>query len=136
MSQIQAINQTIVSLNDRIHFLPKHVGKYFMQFESKMYYMADNYIKHYTGGYWEFYELSNGGFTIALDNAEPLIFSNPNNYFEAQLDSESASIVLTLMSLSELSFDYSRGSFAEKFHLLRNLALRHEKSTLIMQAID
>jgi len=128
---------------DRLDFLPKHIGNHFAQFENYIYKLADNHVAEYKGGYWEFYELSNGGFYMSLASEESFSFENPNNYCSMQqLDSETISIILNLYALSNFSMMlYQKGIDNDKpaigYHVLRDYAaLEHEHASIIMKAID
>ena len=49
---------------------------------------------------------------------------------------EAAGITVSLYALSELSFHYSKGPFADKYHLLRDFVLGHPDEQMIFRAID
>ena len=46
----------------RLEFLPKYVGDRFIIFENYVYSVMDRSSVDYNGGFWKFFELSNGGF--------------------------------------------------------------------------
>ena len=50
----------------RLAFLPRHFGRHFMQVESSIFGHMRNLCPDYTGGYWEFFDLSNGGCYVSV----------------------------------------------------------------------
>ncbi|MCG8382909.1 MAG: antirestriction protein [Gammaproteobacteria bacterium] len=132
----ETVTSKKIAETDRLNFLSRHLGKLCVEVEQYVYKLADMYVKDYNGGYWEFYELSNGGFYIAQNEAELIKFENQDNYFETVADANTIGMVLTLFTLSELSFKYPEGLLAEKFHLLRDYALDSEHGAIIAKAID
>lgn len=60
------ITTTICPIEERLNFLPKHTGYYFMQYESMVYDYMNAACNEYNGGLWGFYTLSNGGFLSRL----------------------------------------------------------------------
>jgi hypothetical protein len=89
----------------------------------------------YSGGYWTFHDLSNGGCFMAPRGPSLRIVA-PNG-FDETMEAESAGIVATLYALSVLSFKYPAVEvFATRFHQLRDFALDHAKAGAILEAID
>ena len=126
----------IVQPGNRLAFLPKHCGVFHLNFELGVYSIMDRACASYSGGLWDFFELSNGGFYIALDSAQAVHLIWPDNYFDASMSADAAGIGVSLMVLSNLSFQKDSARFAEKFHLLRDFALEHDEASLIFRFID
>jgi hypothetical protein len=59
-----------VSDDTRLHTLTRHFGIHMLALEDSVYYFMRQLAKDYRGGYWHFYELSNGGFYMRR-NASP-----------------------------------------------------------------
>jgi Antirestriction protein len=57
----------------------------------------------YSGGYWHFYELSNGGFYMAPE-CEPLLLRVEGNGYEGVMSSAAAGITACPFGFSHLSF--------------------------------
>lgn len=128
---MNTIQKTIVPENKRPDFLPSKLPTGFMQFESLAYAVADKLCESYSGGYWEFVDLSNGGFFMypqISDNGKLTI--SCDNYFEGELDEEVAGIVFTLYAVSSIDHDM--------YHLLLDYAqtLPSEVRQQIFAAID
>jgi hypothetical protein len=88
----------------------------------------------YQGGYWHFYELSNGGFYMA-PTLERLHVVSPNG-FEGTLSAEAAGITACLFTFSHLSFVINSDIFAEHYHQLLPFAIEHAEASLILGATD
>jgi hypothetical protein len=51
---------------ERMNTLPTHFGRHLLNVENATYAWLRELSEEYSGGYWHFYELSNGGFYMAL----------------------------------------------------------------------
>jgi hypothetical protein len=136
----EQIARRMVPEADRIEFLPKHTGSRFLQFEQLVYHFADTQ-SDYTGGYWEFYELSNDGWYIApkLDGA--LRFECPNG-FAGELSADAAGIALSLLGVNALLWSVHEKDpplglkLTEAFYALRDYAAQHQEGAAIFGVID
>ncbi len=50
-----SIVATVVKNNERLAFLPKYFGRYYLTGEAIVYSFMTKLSNTYTGGYWEFY---------------------------------------------------------------------------------
>ena len=128
--------------SERLDFLPHYFGDACVAFENRLYAFAQFLLPEYTGGYWSFHHLSNNGFLSALerDKASTLLLVSPNG-FNARMDAVAASIVVNLMTMSDLSFALQHqpslcAQVSRLFHALRDYALEHPKVNDILAAID
>lgn len=128
------ITARLIPQNERLNTLPRHFGRHMVRFEMRVYDLMDTFAKEYRGGFWNFYDLSNGGFYMA-PAIETLSLSIPNG-FEGRMSGDAAGIVVCLFAYSFLSFDYPIAVFGDHFHWLRAFALDHKESRMIFQAID
>ena len=134
------ISKTQCALGQRLYFLPQYLGRAHAVFQNRLFYLAKQLLEPYDGGYWEFYHLSNGGFVMALDNDDTITVNSPNGS-TAEVDAETASIVVCLMTLSDLSFALQADSdelhkVITNFHVLREFALEHPSNNTILKLID
>ena len=134
-----SIIATVVQDEDRLAFLPRHFGRHMLTVERSIYSQFANLCPSYRGGYWEFYDLSNGGCYLApSDEAYSLV--HEGNYFDAIVSGDAAGIIVSLFSFSHLSFileeDPLGARIANYFHLLRDFASTHPEAELIYRAID
>ena len=108
-----------------------------MRVEPAIFNIAGRLSADYTGGLWEFYALSNGGFYMAPKTDEPFDVHCENG-FEGRLSACAFGITVCLYAFSHLSF--KGGPFAEtcaeQYHLLRQHMLDHRESQSILAAID
>ena len=134
------ISKTQCVIGQRLYFLPHYLGRAHAAFQNRLFYFAKQLLEPYDGGYWEFYHLSNGGFVMALDDDEAITVNSPNGS-SAAVDAETASIVVCLMTLSDLSFTLQVNSdelhkVITSFHALREFSLEHPSSNTILKLID
>lgn len=119
----------------RIHTLPHHFGRHMLIVEDAVYRWMRRLAPEYSGGYWHFYELSNGGFYMAPD-CEPLLLRVEGNGYEGFMSSAAAGITACLFSFSHLSFRIPSEVMSSHFHQLRDFALEHPEAGAILAAID
>lgn len=138
----EPVTATRVPENRRLRALPNHFGRHMMLVESKVFDHIRLLDKDYTGGFWDFYELSNGGFFMrpagekqhAIGRAD---IGWPENGYTGTMSSEAAGITACLFALCDVSArvpDPDR--IADHFHLLRDYAADHAEAGEIFAAID
>ena len=109
-----------------------------MKLEPLIFNLTDHIADNYSGGYWDFYTLSNGGFYMSPCSDEPFNVSCENGH-EGRLSADAMGIVVCLYAYSHLSFSGQNGFdeiCAEHYHLLREFALDHDEAGGIFSAID
>ena len=120
----------------RIDTLPRHFGARMMTVEHSIYSFIREFVAEYKGAFWDFYELSNGGFYMA-PNSDPVKFSVHTNGFEGSLSADAAGITVCLFTFSHLSFQQpAEDVFSRHFYALREFALDHKEAGSIFAAID
>ncbi len=120
----------------RLGTLPRYFGHRLMMFESAVYGFMHQFAQDYRGGFWQFYELTNGGFFMAPDR-DSFRFSVDTNGYEGVLSANAAGLTVCLFTYSHLSFHDTRDDlFAEHFRRLREFALQHAEAVQIFAAID
>jgi hypothetical protein len=139
-SCINTTSQTIeareIANDERLQSLPRHFGRHMLTVESAVYAFMRRLANPYSGGYWAFFELSNGGFYMAPECDSELSVCVDGNGFEGTMSAEAAGITVCLFALSHLSFQIADESIAEHFHRLRDFALEHAEASVILAAID
>jgi hypothetical protein len=125
-----------VRISKRLETLPRHFGRNFLAVERSIFGTMRSVCPDYDGGYWEFWELSNGGFFMALPKSETYDLTIYANDFTGQLDGCSAGIVACLFVYSTLSFEPGMVRMADYFHWLRDYAAGLPTSETILAAID
>ena len=134
------ITRTLVPEGDRVMVSAGFFGDHFpLLVEPYVYTVARDIAEEYTGGYWDFYLLSNSGFYMSPSPDKRYSVSCPMNFFNGELSADALGIVACLTAYSHLSF-CSEQAFAREcsrqFHLLRTFACEHEEGTAILSAID
>lgn len=138
----QPITISTVADGQRLDFLSTNFGQYLMILgEELVYDWLRRHCDQYKRSYWNYYQLSNGGFYMAPDLAGRLRIEIPGNWYKRELSSDAAGIVATLYTLNQLADELVGTGVSEtlidRYHLLRNFALyKHAEANLIYDAID
>jgi Antirestriction protein len=128
---------SLIPEGERLEFLPRHFGLHMMVFERALYGQLRMLCSDYDGGFWDFYDLSNGGCYLAPSRPNGYRIIVSGNGFEGNLDADSTGIVATLFALSHSSMKFPQVErYAERFYQLRDFACLHPDGNLIMAAID
>jgi len=131
----RTVTSQMVSADARLNTLPQHFGKHLIKVEDAIYGWMRELATEYRGGFWHFYELSNGGFYMAPE-VEPLILHVDGNGYEGQMSADAAGITACLFALSHLSFQIADEVIGRHYHLLYEFAVDHAEAREILQAID
>ncbi|WP_419894716.1 antirestriction protein [Proteus faecis] len=111
--------------------------KGFATFEVVIFTIMGQFCEEYTGGYWEYCTLPNGGAFIYPDlDHEKLTLFNMHNGNEAVLSPEAAGVAVCLMLYSQWSFRTESEVLVERFYQLRDYAIKHPESSAIFHLID
>ena len=137
-TSLNLVTRELVPENQRMTVTEKLFGIHFpLQMEPVIYGITDRMATEYSGGYWEFYTLSNGGFYISPTGDE-VFHVTCDNMFEGDLSADALGIVATLYAYSHLSF--SNGRFARvsacHYHRLREYMFEHAEVKAILGATD
>jgi Antirestriction protein len=135
-AESQVITALQVSQERRIHTLPKHFGRHMLQVEHTAYGFMRELANQYAGGYWQYFELSNGGFYMAPQAEEGFDIKVDGNDFAGRLSADAAGITVCLFTYSHLSFQIHDERLSDHYHTLREYAYGHREATLIFAAID
>jgi hypothetical protein len=130
-----------VKLNEaqRINYTASHFGDNFpFRIEPFIFDIARNLSSDYHGGYWHFYDLSNGGFYMAPDSDTTFNVTCMNGY-EGTLSADAFGITTCLYAYSNLAFTDDvelADAVTEQYHLLREYLFKHPEAKSILAAID
>lgn len=119
--------------------LHRHFGATDILVESAVFSWMRVLSPDYSGGGWNFYTLSNGGFFMSPDDEDKLFEVRSPNGFSAEVSAQDAGITAMLFALGELAFDASeafQSLFSQHYHLLRDYVCDHDEKTIILQLID
>jgi hypothetical protein len=137
------ITRQRVADNQRVNHTAKIFGHNFpLRLEPFVYGITNQICPEYHGGFWDFWELSNGAFmmspSVGAADAGKLFSVSCENGFEGMLSADALGIVACLYSYSNLSF--GEDAFAEicavQYHLIREYMFGHVEVKSILRAID
>ena len=135
---LNLVTRELVPEDRRLAVVEKLFGMAFpMQIEPVVYGITERMADTYSGGYWDFYTLSNGGFYLSLSD-ESTYHVSCDNQFEGDLSADAISVTACLYAYSNLSFGH--GEFAREcarhYHLLREFMMDHAEVRAILGATD
>ena len=130
------ITARLIPLSEREGFLPRHAGGNFIRYEMLTYALMEKACEAYHGGFWNFFELSNGGFFMVPEMESPLDLVWHDNFFEGSMSAEAAGIGISLIAQSQMVFVTDSQRFSESFHKLREYAPDHKEAGSIFRFID
>ena len=134
----KSITNIIVPESERMAFVDKLFGiGDVIKLEPTVFTMAERLAPQYTGGYWQFHELGNGGFYMAPRFDTEFSISCENG-FEGKLSPDALGVAASMYAFSHLSFGDGRlaETCAEQYHLLREYVFEHPEAKAILRAID
>jgi hypothetical protein len=132
----QAIEARKVPDEKRLQMLPRHFGRHMLTVESAVYAFMRKLSIQYIGGYWTYFELSNGGCFLAPLGETPFPIVVEGNGFEGTMSAEASGITACLFAFSHLSYQIADERIANHYHQLRDFALGHAEASAILAAID
>lgn len=133
----KTITATLITGVERDLALPKFFGtRHALRGEMQTYNFLDLLSVDYTGGSWNYYSLSNGGFYMAPVNPAELNCAWSDNYFEGRMSADAAGITASLFAINMLANVTLEDRFSNLFYQLRDYAFSHPEAALIVRAID
>ncbi len=139
-STSEAFTVTRIRVDRRMAFLRRHIRgnmKDVITFENVVYDTMGRLCAAYRGGYWEFFDVSNGAFFMVPNGYASMDIEVDGNGFHGAMNPNAAGIVVTLMALSALACHRSENErFADGFHNLRDYVLTRDDREQILRAID
>ena len=127
---------SLVADAERLPALPRHFGSHLLEAETTIFSWLRELSPDYAGGYWHFYELSNGGFYMAPDLSERLRIEVIGNGYRGCLSADAAGITACLFAYSHLSFRYRTAVFGNHHAWLLDFAADHAEARSILAAVD
>ncbi|HMN44682.1 MAG TPA: antirestriction protein [Povalibacter sp.] len=135
MNLSQTIEAYPVPQSARLATLPAHFGQKMQIVEDRIYDFMRRFAHSYQGGWWQFYQLSNGGFYMSPPRGMYELRVDSNG-FGGHMSEDAAGITVCLFTFSHLSFEFPDETFAQHFHWLRDFAMNHAEVSTIFAAID
>ncbi len=109
-----------------------------MRLEPAVYGLTENMSEDYSGSYWDFWELSNGGFYMSPNSHNTFKVSCMNDYV-GEMSADALGITSCLYAYSHLSFGQESqftDTCAQHYHWLREYSLDHDEAGEIFRAVD
>ena len=138
MNIFSTIICSTVPESERMDFVDKLFGiAYVLKLEPTIFNMAGMLAAEYSGAYWEFFTLSNGGFFMA-PRGDTIYDICCENGFEGKLSASGLGLAACLYALSNLSFggDAFADLCATHYQLARAYMFQHQEVKAILRAID
>jgi hypothetical protein len=133
------VTRTLIPEDQRLAVIEKTFGAHFpLMIEPVIYGITEKMTEAYSGGYWQFYNLGNGGFYMAPEG-DQIYQVSCDNYFTGVLSADALGLTACLYAYSHCSFsrDECFGRLcAMQYHLLRHHMYEHEEVANILGAID
>ena len=135
------VTASLVDSKHRLTFLPSCFGpRLMMRGEALVYVWLQRLCRNYSGGYWHFYTLTNGGFYMAPALSDRLCLEVDGNGFSGEMTADAAGMVATLFALGQLAAEMEGAEAADalidRYHFLREFASEHAEAGAIFRAID
>lgn len=131
-----AIAATLVTGSARRGWLMKHFNHASALVEMTVFNSLTAMSEDYTGGYWEFYDLGNGGSYLTPPPGNYRIVVPFGNEFSGTMTEQGAGITACLFAYSNLACQLECDVMTNAYHLLREFALDHPENSNIFRAID
>lgn len=135
----QTIQAKRVPNNRRSATLPRHFPRNYLSVENAIYNLIGDFSADYTGGHWDFYSLSNGGFYMtpdAREDKQPYRVCIVNNGYEGSMSADALGIVVCIYVFNSFAARTMDDAIIELCHKLRDFALEHAECRAIFAAID
>jgi len=129
---------TTVSDENRETFLPNLFGsRHFFAAEHSLYnFMSWLSPRDYTGGFWDFLEFEGRPLYMSPPARETYAIQCDGNGYSGSVSTDAAGIIVTLFTLSHLSFRFEDVDLADAYNRLYAYAAEHPEAGSIFAAID
>lgn len=131
---------TEVPESRRLGFMPEaFTPRMMMRAEGLVFHQASLLAQSYSGAYWDFFTLSNGGFYLAPRSDRRFEVQVEGNGFESDVSADAFGIIVTLFVYGALVWvddEALREKYSDHYHQLRAFAVEHDEGGAILRAID
>ncbi|HYD60876.1 MAG TPA: antirestriction protein [Noviherbaspirillum sp.] len=133
----EIVTATLVPEVKRLGILPKYFGeRHMLKAEATVYNWMSMLASDYIGGYWNYYELSNGGFYMAPTSPERFDILVDSNGYSGEMSADAAGITACLFAFCNLANYLRDDRIIDLYHQLRDFAATHPEGCEIFRAID
>lgn len=128
---------TLVPEDQRLSVLPDFFGfAQMLRAEALTFAYMTKLSVDYTGGYWHYYKLDNGGFYMAPAIDTPMRVEWWGNGYRGTMSADAAGIVATLFMIGHLAGELQTDAIAALYHALLDFGTEHAEQASILSAID
>jgi hypothetical protein len=130
----------VTSDEDRMEFLPGHLGPHLMCGQSKPFEWAERLSSDYKGGSWKFYDLTAptggviGWYTAPACDKQFNVQQNMNGY-KGVMSADAFGITATIFTIAEL-MQGGDEKLINAYYALMDFADQHAESSAIFGAVD
>ena len=130
-----AVISTQVPEHRRMSCVFRSFGRYAVYVEQYAQDVMRESCTAYSGGYWDYFELSNNGFYMAPTGVDRYSVSR-SNYFEGELSAQAVGLMVSLAGIMTAWGKYEVDFLALRYESLLDYARSHAEWSLIRQALD
>lgn len=120
----------------RLAFLPRHFGMQGLAVENAVFVTMRRLCPHYAGGYWDFYDLSNGGALLVPSGADHYDLECDGNGYSGQLPPLATGIGVCAMAYNHLAFRHDGARFAEMYYRVRDFLAQQPEAAQLWALLD
>ena len=140
--KIRKIEASQVKEERRMAFLLRHIGpRWASSFEQLLNQWMKRLSCDYSGDYWNYFELSNGGFYLTPSATKKTFLMTSTNFARENVSADAAGIIVTMLALTELmgimdcKGDGGLDNIIERYNSLRDFAIEHHERERIFSII-
>lgn len=132
----RSITVTRVPEQERMEILPRYFGRHMIRAEVAVYTAMEALCDAYHGGFWDYFELSNGAFYMAPRLEGPLQIACESNGYAGEMSADAAGIVASLFALNAMTWTTEDARFGQLYYGLLDFVDHHPEAAAIFAAID
>jgi hypothetical protein len=130
------VTATLVPQTQRLDFLPRHFGTAALAVEGAVFVTMERLCAAYHGGYWDFYDLSNGGALLVPSGAAQYYLECDGNGHACHLPPLATGVAVCAMAYNHLAFRRDGRVFSEMFYRLRDFLAQQPEAGELWALID
>lgn len=131
-----SIRKIQCSASERPDFLQRHAGRHFVDYEQLVCAAMKRCCSEYSGGFWNFFSLTNGGFFMSLDVECDFTMETQENHANGRMSAEAASIGVNILVQNRMAWKTGAEQFTRAYERLRDFAVKHPEKSEIMSFIQ
>ena len=135
LTSYEPITERVASEAERMDFLPARLGNATHLFESHLFSWAEQTAENYNGGFWDFVELSNGGFYCRP--ADHKIYHCKNIAGEtADVENDVIGLFATCAALADISWHVADDRILQNYEAVRAFIALHRECRTLWRLMD